>query len=242
MTSKKLVTLQFSYKDFAFEENFKKFSSLVKQTEKNSIITAPELCLSNFCYDDMKKASDFSKEIEKDVAKLSKDRVLCLSMLEEDDNAFVNRAKLFVNGKLIYKRDKYELFKFGNEDRYFKAGKKEDIKIIEADGIKYAVLICFELRFVELWKQIQGADVILIPSLWGKLRKRHLEILGNALSLANQCFVVISNSANEDMAKSSLISTPFGEFYKDDRKSIISQNVDFDEIKKMRRYLDVGIK
>jgi len=242
MTSKKLIALQFGYKDFAFEENYKKFSSLVKKTEKNSIITAPELCLSNFCYDDMKKASDFSKEIEKDVAKLSEDKVLCLSMLEEDDNNFVNRAKLFKDGKLIYQRDKYKLFKFGNEDRYFKAGKKEDIKIVEANGIKYAILICFELRFVELWKQILGADIILVPSLWGKLRKKHLEILGNALSLTNQCFVIISNSANEDMAKSSLISTPFGEVYKDDRKSTLSQTVDLNEINKMRRYLDVGIK
>ncbi len=241
-TFKELIALQFCYKDFAFEENFKKFSSLVKKTSPNSIVTAPELCLSNFCYDDMQKAVEFTKTVTPKIKELSKNRVLALTMLEKEKNSFVNRAKVFYDGEVVFWRDKYELFKFGNEDKYFKAGKKEDIKIFEIEGIKYALIICFELRFVDIWKQIQGADIILIPSLWGKSRKKHLEILGNALSLANQCFVAISNSSNEDMAKSSLISTPFGEIYKDDRKTVLKQTIDLKEIKKIRRYLNVGIK
>ena len=241
MISKELIALQFSYKDFAFEENFKKFSSLVKKTPLDSIVVAPELSLSNFCYSNMQKAVDFSKKIEPKIKELSKKRVLALTLMEKEGGEFVNRAKVFYNGKAIFQRDKYELFKFGNEDKYFKRGKKEDIKIFEIEGIKYAIIICFELRFVDIWKQIQGADVILVPSLWGKLRKKHLKILGNALSLANQCFVAIANSSNEDMAKSSLISTPFGEMYQDDRKSLLKLKIDLKEIKKMRRYLDVGI-
>ena len=241
MTFKEIASLQFSYKDFAFEENFKKFSSLVKKTPQNSIVVAPELCLSNFCYDDMQKAVDFTKIITPKIKELSQKRVLALTLMEKEGYNFVNRAKVFYDGKVIFQRDKYELFKFGNEDKYFKAGKKEDIKVFEIDGIRYALIICFELRFVDIWKQIQGADIILVPSLWGKLRKKHLEILGNALSLANQCFVIIANSSNEDMAKSSLISTPFGKMYKDDRKSLLKQKINLKEIKKMRRYLDVGI-
>ncbi len=241
MTSKKLVALQFNYKEFDFEENFKKFSSLVKKSPKNSIITAPELCLSNFCYQNMQKAVDFSKEIKNEIKQLSKDKTISLTMMEKDGNAFVNRAKVYHNGKLAFQRDKYQLFKFGNEDKYFKAGKAEDIKIFEIEGIKYAIIICFELRFIDIWKRIQGADIVLVPSLWGKLRKKHLEILGNALSLANQCFVCIANSADSDMAKSSLISSPFGKMYKDDRKSLLQKSIDLKEIKKMRKYLNVGI-
>ena len=242
MTFKEVASLQFSYKDFAFEENFKKFSSLIEKTPQNSIVVAPELCLSNFCYNNMQKAVNFTEQIEPRIKELSQKRVLALTLMEKDGDDFVNRAKVFYDGEVIFQREKYKLFKFGNEDKYFKAGKKEDIKIFEIEGVKYAIIICFELRFVDIWKQIQGADVILIPSLWGKLRKKHLEILGNALSLANQCFVVIANSSNEDMAKSSLISTPFGKMYKDDRKSLLKQKIDLKEIKKMRRYLDVGIR
>jgi len=237
-----LVALQFEYKDFAFEENFKKFSSLVKKAPENSIICAPELCLSNFCYDDMNRAALFSKEMEKEVAELSKDRVLTLTMLEKDEEEFINRARVYFDGKLLYKREKYKLFEFGKEHLYFKRGEEKDIKLFEIAGVKFALLICFELRFVELWEKIKGADVILIPSLWGKLRKKHLEVLSNALSLANQCFVITANSANSDMAKSSSISDPFGEFYKDNRKEMLVKKFDKNLIKKMRRYLDVGIK
>ena len=242
MTFDHLVALQFEYKDFTFEENFKKFSSLVRKTPKNSIVCAPELCLSNFCYDDMSRAALFSKEVGKEVTELSKDRVLALTMVEKEGENFVNRARIYFDGKLFYKREKYKLFEFGKEHLYFKRGKKEDIKLFEIAGVKFALLVCFELRFVELWEKVKGADVILIPSLWGKLRKKHLEILSNALSLANQCFVVTANSANDDMAKSSSISDPFGEFYKDDRKEMLIKKFDKNLIKKMRRYLDVGIK
>ena len=242
MTFNNLIALQFEYKDFAFEENFKRFSSLVRKSPKHSIICAPELCLSNFCYDDMNKAALFSKEVEKEVAELSKDRVLALTMLEKGGEEFVNRARVYFDGKLLYSREKHKLFEFGKEHLYFKRGKNEDIKLFEIDGVKFALLICFELRFVELWEKVKGADVVLIPSLWGKLRKKHLEILSNALSLANQCFVITANSANSNMAKSSSISDPFGEFYKDDRKEMLVKKFDKNLIKKMRRYLDVGIK
>ncbi len=241
-TFKEFVSLQFSYDNFAFEENFKKLSSLVKKAPTNSIICAPELCLSNFCYDDMSKAADFSKNIEKKLLKLTKNKTLCLSMIVYENSNFYNRVKFIQNEKVIYQRDKHKLFKLGKEDKYFTPGKKEDIKIFKANGIKYAILICFELRFIELWRQIQGADVVLIPSLWGRQRKKHLEILSNALSLANQCFVIVSNSANKDMAKNSSFSSPFGKFYKNDSKNLIAKKIDLKEIKKMRRYMDIGIK
>ncbi len=242
MTSKELVSLQFSYNDFAFDKNFKKLSSLVKKTPINSIICAPELCLSNFCYNDMSKAADFSKKIEKELLKLTKNRTLCLSMIVYENNNFYNQIKFIQNEKIMFQRDKYKLFGLGKEDRYFTPGKKNDIKIFKVNGIKFAILICFELRFIEFWRQIQGADVILIPSLWAKARKKHLQILSTALSLTNQCFVIVSNSANENMAKNSSFSSPFGEFYKDDRKSLISKKINLKEIKKMRRYIDIGIK
>ncbi len=241
-TFKNIVALQFSYFDNRYEENFKKLSSYVKKAPKNSIVVAPELSLSNFSFNDLKKASDFSKEIEDELLLLSRDKILCLSVVEEEDDLFYNRAKLYHNEKLIYQRDKYELFKLGDEHKYFQRGKEEDIKIVEIEGIRYGVLICFEIRFISLWEKLKGVDILLVPALWGKPRKKQLNIIANALSVINQCFVVVANSANDDMAKNSLISSPFGEIYKDDRKSYLEMMIDLREIKKMRKYLNVGIE
>ncbi len=242
MTFKKVITLQFKYYDFLFEENFKKLSSFIKNSEEESLIVAPELSLSNFCYKDMKKATDFSKYITNKLTKLTNNKTVCLTMLEEENGKFYNRAKFIHHEKIIFQRDKYELFKLGNEDKYFTKGKEEDIKIFECEGIKYAILICFELRFINLWEKIKGADIVIIPALWGKSRKKHLEIIANSLSIINQCYVIVSNSANDDMGKNSLISSPFGKLTKDNRKQSIKSIINLKEIEKMRKYLNIGMK
>ena len=77
--------------------------------------------------------------------------------------------------------------------------------------------------------------------MWGKPRKKQFEILTTALAVANQCFVLASNSANNDMAKSSGIISPFGKEYRDDKLKILQQKINLKEIKKMRRYMNIGI-
>ncbi|SFV70660.1 Aliphatic amidase AmiE [hydrothermal vent metagenome] len=117
---------------------------------------------------------------------------------------------------------------------------KEDIVKFSIDGISYGILICFELRFKELWKQLEGADIILIPARWGKPRKRHLEILSQALAIMNQTFVIVSNSADDDMASSSTIISPWGETYLNDNLECLEQKLNFKEIRKSRRMINMN--
>ncbi len=244
MTTSKLplYSLQFAYRANSYEDNLLKLTKLIEKTEKNSIVVAPELCLTHFSFDSMKKAADFGKEALKEIVKLSENRIIVFSLTQEEEGKFYNNAKIIYNGKIIHSQGKYKLFKFGFEDKYFSEGKEENIKIIEINGLKIAVLICFEIRFIELWKRIQGADIILIPALWGKQRKEQLESITKAMGIINQAFIVLANSANSDMAKSSGIITPFGKEFRDDESEIIFHNADLKEIAKMRRYMDIGLK
>jgi len=82
----------------------------------------------------------------------------------------------------------------------------------------------------------------MIPALWGKLRKMQLEKITASMAIINQAFVILSNSTQEDMAGSSGIITPFGLEYRDDSKEFISLDADLNEIKKMRRYMDIGLR
>ncbi len=243
MTSKKtLVTLQFSYENRSLEDNFKTLKQLIEKTPKNSLVVAPELCLGGYRYDSLKESAYFSKKILFELEKLSTCRTIALTLIEERDGNYYNNLKIFHHRKLIQSRPKARLFPIGNEEKYFVSGKIEEIDTIEIDGIKIATLICFELRFTELWQKILGADIILVPSYWGKPRKEQLELLSCALAVANQAFVVVSNSSDEGMASSSAIITPFGDKYIDDSKSILKREVNLSEIKKMRTYLDIGLK
>jgi len=242
MTSKKtLVALQFSYESKSLEDNFETLKHLLNQTPKNSIVLAPELCLSGYKYESLKESAQFSKKILDELQELSMSKTFALTMIEEKNGNYFNMLKIFNNGQLVQSRPKAKLFPLGSEEKFFSSGVKEDISIIEIDGIKIATLVCFELRFTELWQKILGADVILVPSFWGKLRKKHLEILSQALAVANQAFVIVANSSDENMASCSSIITPFGDVSKDDSLAIVKQEVSFSEIKKMRKYINIGL-
>ncbi len=241
-SKKKLVALQFPFFENDYEKNLKTLTSLINKAPDNAIVTAPELCLTNFSFDKLNEASEFSSFAKKEILKLSEKKVISLSMCEKIGENFYNSAKIFYKGKEIHSQPKVKLFAFGDEEKHFSPGSEENIKIVEIDGLRYGILICFEIRFIRFWLKLQGADIIMIPALWGKLRKEQLVAITKSLAIINQAFVILSDSANDDMAKSSGIITPFGKEYRNDESSYISYNADLNEIKKMRRYMDIGLK
>ena len=242
MTSKKtLVALQFDYEQKSLEDNFKTLKRLMNRTPKDSIVLAPELCLSGYKYDSLKESAEFSNSIQNELKELSTCKTFAITLIEEINGNFFNNLKIFHNGKLLQSRPKAKLFPLGDEEKFFTSGNIEDIQTIEIDGIKIATLVCFELRFTELWQQTLGADIILVPSFWGKLRKEHLKTLSHALGIANQAFVIVANSSDESMASSSAIITPLGDVYRDDSSFIVSHEVNLNEIKKMRKYINIGL-
>ena len=241
MTSRQLVALQFDYHDARYHDNLSTFLSLIQKSDDNAIVLAPELCLTNFSYHDMSTAARFGQEALEKILPFSKNRIIAFSMIEERENSFYNSAKILHSGAIIHTQDKVKLFTLGEERRHFQAGDIEKIKIVEVDGLRVAILICFEIRFTTLWERTKGADIIMIPALWGKIRKTQLEALCKALAIMNQAFVIVADAANDDMAKSSAIISPFGEVIQDDSSDFISQKADLKEIQKMRRYIDIGL-
>lgn len=225
-----------------YEDNLKHLESIVKELPKNSLVVAPELCLTGYSYETLDKAASFSKIAIERLLKCSEEQTIALTMTTKKESGYYNTFHLFHQGKIIHTQSKVKLFTLNQEEQYFIAGKEEEIQLFELNGLKIGVMICFELRFTKLWQQLQGADIILLPSMWGILRKKHFEILSQALAVANECFVVASNCANDDCAKSSAIITPFGETLQKDTQEILFQSVDLKEIEKMRRYLPIGIQ
>ncbi len=236
----KLIALQIKTTT-NFQENLDELKSLINHCEKNSIILAPELVLSEFSYDRMEEASTFSIKAIDEIKALSEDKIIALTFITKNENKFFNTLYIFHNLQIIHAQSKVKLFPLGNELEYFSAGNEQDIKIIEVNGLKIATLICFELRFPQLWEKIKGADVILNPAMWGLKRKDHYESISKSLALVNQCFVIACNSANDNMAKGSAIISPFGNVIKDDLKNKIEANFDKDEIKKVRTYINIGL-
>jgi predicted amidohydrolase len=239
-SSYKLFSLLFeTTKDHT--KNLQTLLDLVAKTPNRSIIVAPEVCLSGFDYENYESALNIATIATDELKKVSKEKIIITTMLERSGEEIFNFAKIFFNGEVIYQRAKSKLFRFGNEHDYMSQGSDEDLKIVEVDGIKIGILICFELRFKEFWQKLEGCDVIAVPSWWGVLRSEHFKVLTQSLAIMNQCYVVASDSKNSECTKLSGIITPHGKDERNEDRSSLEIAYEAKEIVSMRKYMDVGI-
>lgn len=237
----KLVALQFKTDKTDYQKNLDELVSLIQKCEEDSLILAPEVCMTEFAYEDMKMASEFSQIVIEKLKEISSNKIIGLTLITDCNEGFLNTFFMIKDGEILHTQSKSILFPLGNEQEYFIPGNQDDIKIIEINGVKIATLICFELRFPILWEKIKGADVILNPAMWGAKRKDHYETITKSLALVNQAFVIASNSANENMASGSAVIDPFGNLVRDDNSKIISMDFDKETIKKVRKYINIGL-
>ncbi len=245
MTSKRvehtLSSLSFET-TFDYKANLQTLLSLIQNRDDNSIIVAHEVALTGFDYENFDAVTAFASSAIESIKQASINKTVILTIIEKRDGGVYNFAKVFHNGEMIYERAKAKLFKFGGEEKYFVEGNENDIDFVVIDGIKIAILICFELRFKELWCKCEGADIIAIPAWWGKIRTKHFEILTQSLALINQCYVIASDAKNEECTKISSIVSPQGEVVYNGNKPCLEIKYNKKDIALMRRYMDVGIE
>jgi len=103
------------------------------------------------------------------------------------------------------------------ESDSFLAG--QQTAMFDFEGIKVGMVICYDLRFPELFRQLrqQGADVILVPAAFtATTGKAHWLTLLQARAIENQCYVLAANQVGQhNKTKSSwghsVIVDPWGE-------------------------------
>ena len=220
-----------------YERNLKKILSYLDRYSTKDIILAPEVSLTDYDYDNIDRAVAFGKEADEKILNSGYRGVFVYTRLIKRDDGYYNEAVVFHQGRVVHRQAKHKLFLLGNEHKYLKPGSRDEIKKFEIDGITYGILICFELRYKELWQEMEGCDIVLIPAQWGVSRKRHLEILSSALAVMNQCFVLLSNSASETMACSSGLYSPSGGVVRDDFLEAIECKIDLQLAKKIKRHI-----
>ena len=224
-----------------FQENLKHIESIIQEAPKNAFLLAPELSLSGYAYEHLDDAVDISNKAIESFLALSVDKTIALTLTTKKDGNYYNTFYIFHQGEIVHTQSKVKLFEMNDEGKYFTVGNEADIHLFEINGLKVGVMICFELRFIDLWQKLRGADIILVPAMWGAKRKGNFEILTQALAVANQCFVIAANSGNEECNGGSAVISPFGCTTRDDTQETLSLEIDLTEIAKMRKFLDVGI-
>ena len=193
---------------------------LASSLDSGDLALCSELCVSG--YESL--GGEFERDLERNLISSLKDGAyLGFSRIYNGYNEFICLSSKGAE----FKQNKYKLFKPNNEDKITLKGNLNDIKI---HHIKIGVLICFELRFIELWTRLMGAEIILVPAMWGKGRKRDYMVLCEALALQNRAYVIACSDMD---LKFRSIFTPSG-------KRGENMKFDINLIDKFKNWIDNG--
>ena len=134
---------------------------------------------------------------------------------ERDGKLYNSACVIDRHGACVAEYDKTHLFSPMGESDDFAPG--NHLATFTLDGVRCGIIICYEVRFPELWRTLalRGAEVIFHPAQWTAERQYHWETLTAARAIENQLFVVSCNACGERggtvFGGSSRVLDPWGE-------------------------------
>lgn len=144
------------------------------------------------------------------------------------------------DGRILAQYHKLHLFSFAQEDRHYQPG--QNLVTFPLPQCIAAPLICYDLRFPELFRAAAARDVqlMLVIANWPASRALHWNTLLRARAIENQCFVAGVNCVGRDpcntYAGQSQIIDPQGGILAlaDDRPQLLSATLDFTSLAQWR--------
>lgn len=132
---------------------------------------------------------------------------------------------------------------FTPSGEHVKYARGQAVRVFDIDGIKIAPLICYDLRFPELFRDAtrQGAELFVVIANWPDKRIAHWPTLASARAIENLAALVAVNRTGADptlrYSGGSAIIDPLGQIVAkaDDREQILSASVDIDAVRDWRR-------
>jgi predicted amidohydrolase len=99
------------------------------------------------------------------------------------------------------------------ESERFRAGDSDPL-LVDIDGFKVAVVICYDMRFAGFIERAAdaGADLVVAPAAWvaGPLKEKHLGVIAHARALDNTVYVAIAGQGPPAYTGRSVIIDPLG--------------------------------
>ncbi len=199
MKTSKVALLQTDIVWENHRENLERADDLLKTLPKGlDVVVFPEMFTSGFSVSNPADQADFAnrtlawmqaKAVELNAAIVG-------TSIVSTPNGYVNRMH-FVTPSDVEFYDKRHLFSLSDEGEKFIPG--EDFKVLEWRGVKYALQICYDLRFPVFSRNTSGYDVLLYSANWPAPRIQAWDTLLSARAIENQCFTVGVNRVGKDI-------------------------------------------
>jgi predicted amidohydrolase len=129
------------------------------------------------------------------LAKVKKSAITGSLIITENNNFYNRLLFIFPSGEIQF-YDKRHLFTLAGEDKVYTKGTQK--LIVDYLGWKICPLICYDLRFPVLARNIEDYDVLLYVANWPKPRINAWDILIQARSVENMCYTIGVNRIGFD--------------------------------------------
>lgn len=176
---------------------------------KADVAVLPEMFATGFCTDHPELAETMDGDIIRRLqAVADQSGVAIVSSFICASTPIANRplpiAKLVNRGFMIKPhakieiQDKRHLYAHGGEDLFFQPAQKRHI--FEYKGVKFLLIVCYDLRF-PVWARNQSGsdyDIILVVANWPEVRVQYWDALVAARATENQCYIAAVNCVGDD--------------------------------------------
>lgn len=173
-----------------------------------------------------------------------KDCAIAGSIAVCEDGRYYNRF-CFVkpDGSAVF-YDKHHLFTYGGEHKTFTAGKQRCI--VEWRGIRFLLLVCYDLRFPVWIRNRKDYDAVLCVASWPDVRRGAWDALSRARAIENQCFFAAVNRVGTDPSCSysggTALIDPYGKetaLCADGMEEVVVADIDMSVLEAFRRKFPV---
>ncbi len=223
------------------EINRSKALSLVKRAIQvgASIVVLPEASNTGLFPENYRDVGSAEEELDT-ILRLSerKDILVVAGVVEREGGKLHNTACLIHRGEIIGKYRKILPFPLTDERKHFTPG--NELKVFETPYGKMGVLICYEVRFPEIARELvrKGAEIIAIPAEFPAKRIEHWKTLIRARAVENQVFVLASNCVDPEKNYNgqSAIIDPYGNVLNEagELQELIFAKIDVDMVEECR--------
>lgn len=233
-------------------QKVKRWVEEVAASQKAETIVLPEMWTTSYTLEDLQDLADTEgKETKLFLSGLAREHGLNIvggSVANKIGGNIYNSSFVF-NGKgeLVYEYDKIHLVPMLKEHLYLSGGQKP-AEIFELDGIKMGLIICYDLRFPELSRQLalDGAQALFVVAEWPTARRNHWMALQVARAIENQMYVISSNCIGAcegvDYAGTSMIIDPWGDVLQQGsqtKEETITAALNLDKVEQVRKEVPI---
>ncbi|MGK0577277.1 carbon-nitrogen family hydrolase [Macrococcus capreoli] len=228
------------------DKNIEKIKKWMQTLENIDIAVLPEMWNTSYTLEQLQSIT--SKNGQREIAALQQlaqhfqIHIVAGSIAVKVKGSIYNRAVIInKDGEVIHQYDKVHLVPMLNEPAYLTPG--QHISIFELHNVKMGIIICYDLRFPEIARQLtlSGIEVLFVVAQWPVERIQQFEKLLYARAIENQLFVIACNTVgqceNTVFGGQSIIINPLGDSVTQmlEGEGTITATIDLNEVREIRR-------